>query len=136
MNPDVRRILPRSRLAPTANTSDLSIERDVVGIACDATRIGLSRRLMIGRRAFGMMMRGLAREGRRRCHKHHDHDRDQRSHFNPHFTRRFSALSLPRFGTISNVTLAPSRRSLRPAFSTAEMWTNTSLPPLSGATKP
>jgi hypothetical protein len=27
------------------------------------------------------------------------------------------------------VTLAPSRRSLRPAFSTAEIWTNTSLVP-------
>jgi hypothetical protein len=41
-----------------------------------------------------------------------------------HFTRRFSADSLPRFGTISNVTLAPSGRPLSPAFSTAEIWTN------------
>jgi hypothetical protein len=49
---------------------------------------------MIGRRAFGMMLRGLACEGRRRCHKHHDRDRDQRSHFNPHFTRRFSTACL------------------------------------------
>ena len=47
----------------------------------------------------------------------------------PHFTRRFSADSLPRLGTISNVTLAPSGRPSRPAFSTAEIWTNTSLPP-------
>jgi transcriptional regulator with XRE-family HTH domain len=43
-------------------SSDLSIERDFGGIACDATRIGLSRRVMIGRRAFGMMLRNLARE--------------------------------------------------------------------------
>jgi hypothetical protein len=51
-----------------ANTSNLSIERDVGGIACDASRIGLIRRLMIGRGAVGMMVRGFAREGRRRCH--------------------------------------------------------------------
>jgi hypothetical protein len=54
-----------------------------------------------------------------------------------HVTRRFSTLSLPLFGTMSKVTLAPSRRSLRPAFATAEMWTNTSFPPPpSGAMKP
>jgi hypothetical protein len=81
--------------APAANASDLSIQLDVGGIAWDGTRIGLGRRAMIRRRAFGMMMRGLPREGRRRCHKHHDHDRDQRSHFNPHFTRRFSTACLP-----------------------------------------
>jgi hypothetical protein len=38
-----------------------------------------------------------------------------------HFTRRFSAASLPVFETMSNVTLAPSRKSLSPALSTAEM---------------
>jgi hypothetical protein len=74
-----------------ANASDLSIKRDVVWMAFNAARIWLSRRLTINRRAFEIMMRGFAREGRRRCHKHHDHDRDQRSHFNPHFIRRFSA---------------------------------------------
>jgi hypothetical protein len=85
------------RLAPAANASDLSIKRDVVWMAFNAARIGLSRPLMIDRRAFEMMMRGFAREGRRGCHKHHDHDhdhdhdRDQRSHFNPHLIRRFSA---------------------------------------------
>jgi len=39
----------------------------------------------------------------------------------PYFTRRFSAASLPLFETMSNVTLAPSRKSLSPALSTAEM---------------
>ncbi len=34
-------------------------------------------------------VRSLAGECRRRCHTHHDHDRDQRSHVNPYFTRRF-----------------------------------------------
>jgi hypothetical protein len=37
------------------------------------------------------------------------------------FTLRFSADSFPLFGTMSNVTFAPSRRSFRPALSTAEM---------------
>ncbi len=67
-------------LTPPANASDLPIELDVGGIACDATRIGLSCRVMIGRRAFEMILRSLAREGRRRCHKYHDQDRDQPSH--------------------------------------------------------
>ena len=58
------------------------------------------------------------------------------SRWRTYFTRRFSADSLPRFGTISNVTLAPSGRPSRPAFSTAEIWTKTSLPPPSGAMKP
>ena len=49
--------------------------------------------------------------------------------FESYFTRRFSAASLPLFETMSNVTLAPSRKSLSPALSTAEMWTNSSLPP-------
>jgi hypothetical protein len=53
---------------PPANTTDLSIERDVGWIACDATWIGVIRRLMVRRRAIEMMVRGLAREGRRRCH--------------------------------------------------------------------
>jgi len=51
-------------------------------MAFNAARTGFSCRLIIDRRAFEIMMRGFAREGRRRCHKHHDHDRDQRSHFN------------------------------------------------------
>jgi len=84
------------KLATSTDASDLSIKLHVGGIAGDATRIGLGRRVMIGRRAFGMMLRGLACEGRRRCHKYHDRDRDQRSRFNPHFTRRFSAACLPR----------------------------------------
>jgi hypothetical protein len=67
-------------LTPPANASDLPIELDVGGIACNATRIGLSCRVMIGRRAFGMILRSLAREGRRRCHKYHAQARDQSSH--------------------------------------------------------
>jgi hypothetical protein len=67
-------------LTPPANASDPPIELDVGGIACDATRIGLSCRVMIGRRAFEMILRSLAREGRRRCHKYHDQARDQSSH--------------------------------------------------------
>jgi hypothetical protein len=93
------------KLATSTDASDLSIKLHVGGIAGDATRIGLSRRVMIGRRAFGMMLRGLACEGRRRCHKYHDRDRDQRSHFNPHFTRRFSTACMPRY---------QGRRRLRP----------------------
>ena len=58
------------------------------------------------------------------------------SRLRTYFTRRFSADSLPRLETISNVTLAPSGRPSRPAFSTAEIWTKTSLPPPSGAMKP
>src|ERR1035438_3420519 len=53
-----------------------------------------------------------------------------------HCSRRFSADSLPLFGTMSNVTLAPSASELKPAFSTAEMCTKISLPPLSGCIKP
>ena len=51
-----------------ANAPNLSIERDVGGVACGATWIDLGRRVIIESRAFGMMLRGLAREGRRRCH--------------------------------------------------------------------
>ena len=40
-------------------TPDLSVERGVVRMARDATRIGLSRRLVFGRRALRMMIRGL-----------------------------------------------------------------------------
>ena len=65
------------------------------------------------------MTRPLGPQGRRR-------------RWQTYFTRRFSADSLPRFGTVSNVTLAPSGRPSRPAFSTAEIWTKTSLPPPSG----
>ncbi len=50
-------------LAPAANAPDLPIEFDVVGIACDATRIGFSCRLMLRRHPLGMMLRGLACEG-------------------------------------------------------------------------
>jgi hypothetical protein len=72
----------RDRLASPADTSDLPIQFHVGGIACDATRICLGRRMM-RRRAFGMIMRRLAREGRGRRHKYHNQDRDRRSHFNP-----------------------------------------------------
>src|SRR5260370_8968355 len=49
-----------------------------------------------------------------------------------HFNRIFSAASLPRLSTMSKVTLAPSARVLRPARSTAEIWTNTSFVAPSG----
>jgi hypothetical protein len=97
-------------LATSTDASDLSIKLHVGGIAGDATRIGLSRRVMIGRRAFGMMLRGLVCEGRRRCHKYHDRDRDQRSHFNPHFTRGFSTACLPRYSRTSTATPAGHMR--------------------------
>src|SRR5689334_20265935 len=49
---------------------------------------------------------------------------------------RLTAL-LPRAsGWTSNDTLSPSLSELRPAASTAVAWTNTSLPPPSGAMKP
>src|SRR6516225_11377458 len=44
-------------------------------------------------------------------------------------TLRFSADSLPRLLTTSYWMVCPSLRVLNPARSTAEMWTNTSLPP-------
>jgi hypothetical protein len=46
-------------------------------------------------------------------------------------TLRFSADSLPRCHNFV-AHLRASFRLLRPALSTAEIWTNTSLPPLSG----
>ena len=45
---------------------------------------------------------------------------------------QISADVLPRLLISSKLTLAPSLRLLSPAFSTAEMCTKTSLPPLSG----
>src|SRR5207249_4465815 len=45
------------------------------------------------------------------------------------WTLRFSADVLPLFGTSSYSTICPSFRPLRPAFSTAEIWTNTSFCP-------
>ena len=63
-------------LTPPTNAPDLSIERDVVRMAFYPAVIRFRRRLMIGRRAFGM----FPREGRRRCHKRHNRDGDQRSH--------------------------------------------------------
>jgi hypothetical protein len=59
------------------------------------------------------------------------------AHNRRHWTRKLSADSLPLFGTISNVTLAPSASEVKPALSTAEIWTKTSLPlPPSGWMKP
>jgi len=49
MNPDVRYIMPRGRLAPAANTPDLPIKRDGVRMAFNAARVKLSRRLMLSR---------------------------------------------------------------------------------------
>ena len=47
-------------------------------------------------------------------------------------TFRFSADVFPRFATSSYSTTCPSLRLLSPAFSTAEIWTNTSFPPPCG----
>jgi hypothetical protein len=71
-----RREAQRGGLTPPTNAPDLSIERDVVRMAFYPAVIRFRRRLMIGRRAFGM----FPREGRRRCHKRHNRDGDQRSH--------------------------------------------------------
>src|SRR5271170_839132 len=46
-----------------------------------------------------------------------------------HLTLSLTAASLPRLLSISYSMVCPSLRELRPACSTAEMWTNTSLPP-------
>src|SRR5271167_1962070 len=46
-----------------------------------------------------------------------------------HFTLRFSAEVFPLFATSSYWTCWPSLRVDRPALSTAEIWTKTSLPP-------
>src|SRR5579872_5914543 len=48
-------------------------------------------------------------------------------------TLRFSAEVLPLLATSSYSTTWPSLRPLRPALSTAEIWTNTSFPPPCGA---
>src|SRR5438445_11634451 len=48
----------------------------------------------------------------------------------------FSADSLPLLATISYSITAPSLSVLKPARSTAEIWTNTSFPPPCGWTKP
>ena len=73
----------RLALAPSAHASDLSIERDVIGMECDADPIGLSRRLMLWRPSLGMRMRCLACKGRRVRHHCNNHDRNQRSHVKP-----------------------------------------------------
>src|SRR5215472_11764649 len=46
-----------------------------------------------------------------------------------HLARRFTADVFPRFSSSSNSTCWPSLSELRPARSTAEICTNTSLPP-------
>src|SRR3984885_14390284 len=51
-------------------------------------------------------------------------------------TLRFSAEVLPRLATSSYSTVCPSLSVERPAFSTAEICTNTSLPPLLGWINP
>src|SRR5215471_18962932 len=48
---------------------------------------------------------------------------------NGHLILRLTADSSPRLLSISYSTVCPSFSDLRPARSTAEMWTNTSLPP-------
>jgi hypothetical protein len=48
---------------------------------------------------------------------------------NGHLILRLTADSFPRLLSISYSTVWPSFSELRPARSTAEMWTNTSLPP-------
>jgi hypothetical protein len=48
-------------------------------------------------------------------------NRQKRSSDRSHAIRRFSALSLPRFATMSKDTLAPSASEVKPAFSTAEI---------------
>jgi hypothetical protein len=89
---------------------------------------------MIGRRGLGMMLRGLACEGRRRCHKHHDHDHDQRSHFNPHFTRRFSAVCSV-FNDVEG-NLGVFGQAVETRLLNSLICTNTSLPPPCGEIKP
>src|SRR6516165_11397297 len=51
-------------------------------------------------------------------------------------TLRLSADSFPRLLTTSYWTICPSLRELSPARSTAEIWTNTSLPPSCGGMNP
>jgi len=46
-----------------------------------------------------------------------------------HFGLSFTAEDFPRLSSISNSICCPSLSELRPARSTAEIWTNTSLPP-------
>src|SRR5262249_56094044 len=51
-------------------------------------------------------------------------------------SERLAAESLPRSRAISYLTFCPSLSELRPARSTALMWTNTSLPPSLGSMNP
>ena len=91
---------------------------------------------MIGRRAFGMMMRGLAREGRRRCHKHRDHDRDQafalQSSLRPQI---FCALFAPVRDDIERHLGAFAQIAQAGLFDCRDVDEHV-LAPLSGATKP
>jgi hypothetical protein len=80
------------RLATSTYAPDLPIERDVVGIARDATRIGFGCRLMLRRHPLGMMLRGLACESWRATIMIAISVRT----FGPHFIRRFSARAIRR----------------------------------------
>jgi hypothetical protein len=120
-------------LTPFANALNLAIERDVRGIS------RLNRDLYVGpgrcRRRDGLwcaMCSSIYGVGRAQ----RDHRDRQKRPDRAHEMRRFSALSLPRLATTSNDTLAPSARLVKSAFSTAEIWTKTSLPPPSGWMKP
>ena len=106
-------------LAPPANTLDLAIKSDVSRMAVlfrGDVGGGLCRNRPDAVRSAVM---GPCNDGVGRAERNH-HDRQKDSRGRSHAIRRFSALSLPRFGTMSNVTLAPSTNEVKPAFSTVE----------------
>jgi hypothetical protein len=88
-------------LAPSTNTFNLAIESDVRGVAVllgRTGRFGRSRRRRHGSFRCAMMHSSKDRVGREE-RDHRDCQKRSRARF--HVTRRFSALSLPLFGTTS-----------------------------------
>jgi hypothetical protein len=88
-------------LAPSTNTFNLAIERDVRRVTIflgRAGRFGLSLRSRHS--SFRCAMMRASKDGVR-CEKRDHDDRQKRSGARFHVTRRFSALSLPLFGTTS-----------------------------------
>jgi hypothetical protein len=92
---------------PSANTFDPAIKGDVLGVSVlllRDVRVDLSRRW---RGAFRRAMMRSSNDGLGRAERD-QHDCQEHSRNGSHAIRGFSALSLPRFVTMSKDTLAPS----------------------------
>src|ERR1019366_422990 len=103
----------RRSLAPSANAFDPAIECYVrwIPFLLNGDVGGGLRRNWHGAFRCAMMRSSNDGMGRTECDHH---DRQKRWGDRSHATRRFSARSLPRFGTTSKVTLAPSASDVKP----------------------